>query len=223
MSGVFYTGTDHRGRIHSYRKGEFFSEPNGVIQKDAGDFGAGVYFDGNKFRASLYGKHIFRVEVDLSKILVIPNPYDERRVAHIASFLFNALFECRRREYPKGKWGWYMQTIHGSAEQRWKASKRVTYLCKEKGYLGIMTTIDHNELVLFSNDPIISFEEVTKPEILAFDILQDKKGYRVKVSNPDLKSYGFEGVIEFVTEYQVKVRFPMRSIWLKGVNVELIE
>jgi len=224
MIETFYTGTNRPERIESYRQGIFFM--NGTKQRnaDVGDFGAGVYFDQSKHRARCYGRYVFQVEVDMEKILFIGNAYREEDVEKNAPFIYPILM----KPDPERIMGRKMMTVQASKDERWETAVKIREACLEKGYLGIYSEqgvgkAGEKELVLFSNEPVTSYIEVTDEEQLSFDALKDHVGDKVTVINPSLKSYAEEGVILFVNISTTNIRFSFRTMWIKNKNLELVK
>mgnify|MGYP001282417624 CR=1 FL=1 len=197
---VVYTGTDLKDRRDIYRIGTFFSEQSSY-KSDAGDFGSGVYLDKNDHRASLYGKYIFKLKLDMNMLLKVKDMYDDKTVP------------IWLRDYMYDKNG-RVKTIHD--EDNLKTAKDITRVVLDHGYHGIID--GSGEVVLFSDKPIIKSEEVTKPNTLKFDIL--KKGDFVYISNKKLKAFGERGKIEHLTNNQTLVNFGKIKKWFNIKNVE---
>ena len=197
---VVYTGTDLRDRRDIYRNGTFFTEQSS-FKSDAGDFGSGVYLDKNNHRASLYGKYIFKLNLDTNMLLKVKDMYDDKTVP---IWLRDYLYDKDGR----------VKTIHD--EDNLKTAKTITRVVLDHGYHGIID--GSGEVVLFSDKPIRTFKEVTKPDTLKFDIL--KKGDFVYISNKKLKTFGERGKIEYLTNNQALVNFGKTKKVFRIENVE---
>ena len=206
---VVYTGTDLRGRRDTYRKGTFFAEQSS-FKNDVGDFGSGVYLDKNNFRASLYGKYIFKLKLDESMLLKIGNVYNDKDIPiWLKSYLYDENGKIKTIES-------LSSTMVDSDEYKLNAAKEITKAVLNRGYHGIID--GSGEVVLFSDKPIRTFKEVTKPNTLKFDILQ--KGDFVHISNKKLKTFGERGKIEYLTNNQTLVNFGESKKWFNIKNVE---
>ena len=203
---IVYTGTENLKRRNRYRDGKIFSSVEKFRQSDVGDLGAGVYTDKNKYRASLYGKYVFMLDLDDDLLLKVKSVYDPETIA--CKWLVPYFFDEKER----------MKTISSryTVEEKIKFANEIRKVCLRRGYHGIID--DSGEVVLFSNKPIKTFKEVTKQNILKFDALS--KGDRVYVSNPELKSYSQEGIIKVLQLDNALVELGKRKRWLSVMNID---
>jgi len=145
-----YTATNDEERAKLYRKGIFVIQNhlNGnKINHDAGDLGSGCYTDRRLYRARFYGRYIFRLTIDETRILDLGCPYDINSLSE--DWLKPLFYDERGR----------MKTVQLSREERIKASQEIREAILKRGYLGAKWG---NEIVLFSNEAIIKFEEIKR-------------------------------------------------------------
>jgi len=146
-----YTGTSDEERVKFYREGVFVipAHLNGnKLNHDPGDLGSGCYCDTRLYRARFYGKYLFRLTLDASKILDLGCPYGGPE--NLSQPWLKPLFYDENGG---------MKTVQLPKDQRIKAAEQITRELLKRGYLGARWG---SEVVLFSNDVVLEYVEIKR-------------------------------------------------------------